>query len=163
MDRKLLGVLGLGVGVLGLMVWVGLRYPPKPPADRLGGDMTALKHETSHASSERPCLAGPSDVTEEEGMAASEGLDPVEAARAARSAAQASLSCFRGSPSVTLDLNVNVKCSGRVSKVEVLDDGGASPSVVGCVTKTFEAAVFPQHALPDGDSFEYPLSYNAPG
>jgi hypothetical protein len=163
MDRKLVAVLGLGVAVLGVMVWVGLRYPPPPAAEPLAGDMGQLKKPAAPVpSSEGPCLAAPTDVSEEEGFAASQGLDPVEAASAARAAAQRSLSCFRGSPSVVLDLDVKVRCSGRVERVDVLDDGGASPSVVGCVTRTFQSASFPRHALPDGDSFEYPLSYSAP-
>ena len=157
------GLLALGtLAVLGAAAWVALRNPiaPTGAAQPFAGAVSTSSRMA--LPPERPCLAGPSDVAEEEGMAASEGLDPVEASRAVRSFAPRLLPCFRGAPTVTLDLEITVACSGRVSKVDVADDGGAGPAVAKCVGDTLRYAPFPQHALPDGDTFQYPLTYTAP-
>ncbi len=111
---------------------------------------------------EKACLPPPSDVGPEE-MVASAGLDPADVRTSMRAASQASLPCFVDSPSVTLQLSIVVACTGRVAKVDVKDDGGASPEVQGCVREALGAAEFPAHQLPDGDTFQYPLRYTAPG
>jgi hypothetical protein len=157
------GLLALGtLAVLGAAAWVALREPlgRAGAADPFAGAVSTSARMA--LPPERPCLAGPSDVAEEDGIAASEGLDPVEASRAVRAFAPRLLPCFRGAPTVTMDLEITVACSGRVSKVDVADDGGAGPTVARCVGDTLKYAPFPAHALPDGDTFEYPLSYTAP-
>lgn len=111
---------------------------------------------------EKACLPPPTDVGPED-MVASAGLAPDDVRAGMRAASQASLPCFADSPSVTLRLSINVACTGRVAKVDVEDDGGASDAVQGCVREALGAAEFPAHALPDGDTFQYPLRYTAPG
>lgn len=111
---------------------------------------------------EKACLPPPTDAGPED-MVASAGLDPDAVRVGMRTASRATLPCFADSPSVTLTLSINVACTGRVARVEVEDDGGASPEVQACVREALGAAEFPAHALPDGDTFRYPLTYTAPG
>jgi hypothetical protein len=156
----------VSLGVLGFAAWK--LHPEALPAPALGkrtsaghaaGNMAAVSGP--HLPPEKPCLAAPTDAAEDE-MAASAGLDPDAVRAVMRTAVQGTLHCFEGSPSVTLMLAINVACTGRVSKVEVEEDGGASAEVQQCVQNSLRYAAFPAHALPDGDTFEYPLSYDPP-
>jgi hypothetical protein len=95
-------------------------------------------------------------------MVASAGLDSDAVRTVMRAAAQSALRCFQGSPSVTMVLDLNVACTGRVASVGISDDGGAPSLTQTCLKEALRYAEFPAHGLPDGESFEYPLSYNAP-
>ena len=148
--------------VLGFAAWKlapGDAPPPATPAARVKSAVAPVSRKAPPA--EKPCLPPPSDVGPEE-MVASAGLDADAVRSVMRTAIQGSLRCFSGSPSVELMLSVNVACSGRVAKVDVDEDGGATAEVQGCVREAIRSAEFPAHALPDGDTFQYPLRYTAP-
>jgi len=115
---------------------------------------------------ERPrpkrCMAGPTEVEEDDGMAASQGLSQGQAAMALDGFVHHVLPCLAGEgaqPAETLRLEITVACSGVVDGVEVLDAGDWPSSVAACVTDTLQFAEFPAHGLPDGDRFEYPLRF----
>ncbi|MFZ5477034.1 MAG: hypothetical protein ACOZNI_09695 [Myxococcota bacterium] len=162
-DRRAIVVLALGSVALagGLAAWVWERSPPPEAGARARAPVAATGAVASALPKEKPCLAAPTHAGEDE-MVASAGLEPEAVRGVMRSAVQGTLKCFAGSPSVTMMLTLNVACSGRVAKVDVADDGGASPEVQRCVQDVLRYAAFPAHALPDGDSFDYPLVYNAP-
>ncbi|MDP2316418.1 MAG: hypothetical protein Q8P41_26205 [Pseudomonadota bacterium] len=132
---------------------------PAPEAPKKG---KKARKAALRPAAEKACLPPPSDVGPED-MVASAGLDPGDVRTVMRAASQTSLACFGDSPSVTLRLSILVACTGVVAKVDVEDDGGASPEVQDCIQEALRAAEFPAHALPDGDRFEYPLRYTAPG
>lgn len=137
--------------------------PPAPPKGRIAATASLAPAGALRLPPEKPCLAGPSDVAAEEGMEASAGLDFDQVRQVMRGFVPQTLKCFGNAASTTVQLEITVACTGRVARVDVADDGGASPDVVGCVKDVMRYAAFPAHALPDGDTFEYPLSYNAPG
>lgn len=115
--------------------------------------------------SEKPCLAGPTDVGEggdEAEFVGSAGLDAEVVGATMSGFLPKALDCFAGAPSGTVSVEVNVACSGRVAKVNVVDDGGLDAAVTGCVTDRLRYAAFPAHDMPDGFSFEFPVRYRAP-
>ncbi len=130
-----------------------------PGGSRLSGNIAAVSG--LHLPPEKPCLKGPTDVGDD-AMDASAGLDPDAVRTVMHAAVQNTLKCFQGAQSVKLMLSVNVACTGRVAKVAIEDDGGATPAIQTCVQDVLKYAAFPAHALPDGDTFEYPLNYTAP-
>jgi hypothetical protein len=147
------------VAGLAVVAW-NRRAPPAPAASPPKVAATGDVAKVPRAPKEKACLPPPTEV-DEDGMVASAGLD-AEAVRAVmRGAVQNTLKCFAGSPSTTLMLSLNVACTGRVARVDVQDDGGAAPEVQRCVQDALKLASFPAHALPDGDTFEYPLVYTA--
>lgn len=163
MSRKtILSFAAIGAGallLLGVAAWsVRPQDAPIPPtgAARSTGASSRMAQR-----SERPCLAAPTDAGEDE-MVASAGLDPDVVRTVMRAAVQGTLSCFRGAPSAAMVLSINVACSGRVASVDIGEEGGATAEVQQCVRAALRNAEFPQHALPDGEVFEYPLNYTAP-
>ena len=133
---------------------------PESGVKKASGAVSAVK--APRLPAEKACLPPPTDAAEDE-MVASAGLDPDAVRASMRVAAQGVLPCFKGSPTVTMLLSVQVACTGRVSAVTIEDDGGAESLTQACVEAGLKYAAFPAHALPDGDQFEYPLTYNAPG
>ncbi len=109
------------------------------------------------------CLAGPTDVAADEGFAAAEGLSDAQVRSAMSGFVHHTLRCFPpGTPSGRIHSAITVGCDGRVSAVDIEDDGGLSADVVGCVRETLAYATFPSHDMPDGYGFEYPLRFEAP-
>lgn len=109
----------------------------------------------------KDCMAGPSEVESEQGMAASEGLSAEQAGSAMRGFIQHTTGCVEGDvPAGTLELEVTVSCSGRVDRVTVASNPGWDGGIADCVTQVLMYAPFPAHALPDGDTFTYPLTFS---
>ncbi|MDP2304905.1 MAG: hypothetical protein Q8P18_02640 [Pseudomonadota bacterium] len=165
MSRALLILTALGFAALVFLAYTTWTRTP--------GDLPTLvtkapaapqkaKKTRARPPAEKACLPPPSDVGPED-MVASAGLDPDAVRTVMRAAANAALPCFVDSPSVVVRLSINVACTGRVAKVDVEDDGGATAEVQGCIQGVLRAAEFPAHALPDGDTFACPLRYTAPG
>ena len=167
--RTLASFVAIGLAAMGILAFAALKFQPVPAAPdapeaaiskRAKGSVSSL----TRLPAEKPCLAAPTDAADDAAgsvMVASAGLDPEAVRSVMRGAVQNTLECFAGAPSVTLWLSIDVACTGRVSKVNVDDDGGASLEVQGCVKDALRTASFPAHALPDGDTFEYPLAYSA--
>lgn len=141
--------------------WWSRPIAPAEPVPEAAPAKKRVRKEKVQAAPEGRCLPPPTDVGED-GMVASAGIPADEVRRVMRGAVPATLTCFEGSPSVTLHLAVTVACTGKVARVEVIDDGGASSEIQACVREALGRARFPSHALPDGDRFEYPLVYTAP-
>ncbi len=114
---------------------------------------------------EKPCLSGPSldaeDAEDEASFAASAGLSRQQVRAGMNGVVQHTLRCVpEGTqPTGTMDLRITVGCNGRVSGVEVVDDGGLPGELVSCVPDVLAYGAFDSHDLPDGETFEYPLSF----
>lgn len=162
--RVVLSFVGIGLVaalILGFAAWKRAPEAP-PPATSSARSLGAVSRPTTpQLPAEKPCLAAPTDAAEDE-MVASAGLDADQVRPVMRAAIQSTLSCFAGSPEVTLMLAIHVKCSGRVSAVDIEDAGSASAEVQDCVRERLKYAAFPAHALPDGDVVSYPLTYTPP-
>lgn len=115
---------------------------------------------------EQACLAGPDAASlgegEEPEMSASAGLSPSQVRGAMSAFVHHTLRCVpEGTqPAGTVDLHITVACTGRVAQVAVLDDGGMPEELVGCVQEVLAYAPFPAHDLPDGETFQYPLTFS---
>jgi murein DD-endopeptidase MepM/ murein hydrolase activator NlpD len=151
---------------------VAVAVPPKKKrkAKRISGTTLSAPPEDDLAPetkltlpAEKPCLAGPADVSGDEGMSASKGLAEDDVRHAMSGFLANTLRCMSSdTPTATVDLDITVACTGRVAKVEVADDGGMPPAVVSCIRDVLQFAPFPAHDYPDGFEFSYPLRYQAP-
>ncbi len=111
----------------------------------------------------KPCLDPPTgDDLPEEGVTGSRGLEAGEVRAAMSAVVSYALPCFADAPTGTLTLSVTAGCDGRVSALEIADDGGFPSDVGGCVVEVLRTAAFPAHDLPDGYTFTYPVNYTAP-
>jgi hypothetical protein len=111
------------------------------------------------------CL-GVAEVEGDHGMAASEGLSAEEVSASMGSVFPRIARCVAAgsaSPSGALLVRVHVSCRGTVDRVQVLDPADWPAEVVKCATERVRWAEFPAHGLPDGDIFEFPLSWSAGG
>ena len=109
----------------------------------------------------KPCLAGPSGAGLADADAvASEGLS-YEQARGAMDAflpkVGTCLVDLDPVPSQPLDLGISVGCDGRVQRVVIRNRADWPDAHADCLARAIEKAPFPAHALPDGDTFHYPL------
>ena len=115
---------------------------------------------------EKPCLDGPAlSGTADQQMAASEGLSHAQVKAAMNAFLPNVLPCIAeadAAPIQPLRLDFVVGCNGRVKSVYAADRGDWSPDLSQCVTDVLQYAAFPAHALPDGDSFTFPLTYRPP-
>ena len=59
----------------------------------------------------------------------------------------------------TVVLQLRVGCDGRVAGVTVADPGGLPDAMVACVRDVLRFTPFPAHDLPDGEVFDYPLTF----
>jgi hypothetical protein len=67
--------------------------------------------------------------------------------------------CFEASwPEARVLFEITAGCNGRVASVSVLDDGGLSGSDVDCMRSTLSYVGFPAHDMPDGMTFQYPVT-----
>lgn len=108
------------------------------------------------------CLSGPDGSgMGDEGMAASQGLDAAQVQRAMNAFLPKVGTCLVDldpRPSMPLDLAITVGCDGRVTNVTIRNGGDWPSAHASCLTQALERAPFPAHALPDGDTFHYPLT-----
>ena len=113
--------------------------------------------------SPKRCLAGPSltGTGDESEMAASQGLSVEQASIALNTHVPRVSSCIENAwPEGTIDYELNVGCDGVVQSVTLLDAGGFEETFTECVSEVLSYAEFPAHALPDGDTIEYPLTFS---
>ena len=67
--------------------------------------------------------------------------------------------CFSGAwPQGRVLFEITAGCDGRVSRVVVLDDGGLSSQHLDCMNATLSFVGFPAHDMPDGMTFQYPVT-----
>lgn len=135
---------------------------PKARAARIHADAAQADANALAMPPAQPCLVGPQDVAEggdDPAFAASAGLDG-DQIRAALSAFESNLVRCLGAdmPSGTADMELTVACTGRVSSVAVLDDGGLPDALVRCVADTLAFVPFPAHDMPDGLTIGYPVT-----
>lgn len=109
----------------------------------------------------KACLAGPNGAgLGDEGAVASEGLSYDQAQRAMSSFLPKVGTCLVDldpRPDQALDLAIHVGCDGRVKSVGIRNRGDWPQAHADCLVRAIERAPFPAHALPDGDTFHYPL------
>lgn len=110
----------------------------------------------------KPCLSGPSleDEVAEDGYSGSVGLSTSGIKTALNAFLPNLNSCFAKAPSVPqeeLVLDFRVGCDGQVQSLEVSSPGDWNAEMADCVTSTLRYTPFPAHALPDGDTFLYPI------
>lgn len=110
---------------------------------------------------EHACLAGPTDVAADEGMAASVGLSEDQVRAAMDAFVGRTLRCVPDgfASDGTIAAEITVACTGRVAAVDVTDDGGMPADMVACVRDTLRYTPFPAHDMPDGYTFGYPLRF----
>lgn len=111
----------------------------------------------------KPCLGGPdpASVDGDFGMATSQGLTEQGTSATMNAFLPKVSSCLVAmdpSPTTSLDLEIQVACSGVVTSVTVHGSNDWPQPNVACLTKALRFASFPSHARPDGDSFLFPLS-----
>ncbi len=138
--------------------------PSERPAGRASSRSRAVRdtpgpgRRTHVMPAARECLPPP-DVTSDEGMAASEGLDPAGIRHSVDAWLPEVIQCVDEVPSGTAQLAFRVGCDGRVQSVSFSHDPGWPSELRACVRETFGYASFPAHGLPDGDTFTVPLSF----
>ncbi len=95
----------------------------------------------------------------EEGMVASEGLNRMQVKSALDAVLPHALSCPSGDlTEVRIVFELTVGCNGLVDRVVVEDDDFAPAEFVDCVAETLRYADFPGHDMPDGMTFQYPVT-----
>lgn len=128
------------------------RRSAKPaPAD--GG--TALAMPAAKA-----CLAGPSgDGLADDAAVASAGLSHGQVKASMDAFLPITLRCVPQGTSGRMQTKIRVGCNGLVDLVEV-ESSGLPDEVTACVQETLAFAEFPAHDLPDGELFQYPLTFS---
>ena len=156
---------------VGAVLWVGpsantdgaIVDKANPKRTRASASSGSAARAAPSAPGERPCRPGPSLDEGEDGpaFAAAEGLS-MEEVQGVMNAAQSRISgCISGEwPEGSVHLTMTVACSGRVARVVPSRVRGLSADLVDCVVRTVQETPFPTHALPDGDTFEYPLTFS---
>jgi hypothetical protein len=98
---------------------------------------------------------------EESQMVASQGLSRTQISQSMDAFLPELARCIEGDwPTGTVELSLNVACTGRVAVLHVEDDGGMDPTLVACIKETLAFAPFPAHQLPDGMDFRYPVVFS---
>ena len=110
----------------------------------------------------KPCLSGPTLDAHiaDEGFAGSEGLDALAIKTSLTDFLPRINSCFGDGTSVPhqeLLLDFRVGCNGQVETIEVSSAGDWDSQMTDCVTSPLRYTPFPAHALPDGETFLYPI------
>jgi hypothetical protein len=150
--------------MLGLLWIACTTEPAAPPAPPPPAPVKKRAPPKPRKPKPKPCL-GTADVAGDAGMAASEGLSPAQVSSTMRTAFSAMAQCVAQSgaaPSAPLDLRITVSCGGVVDRVEVADPGDWPADAISCTRAAVELLEFPAHGLPDGDTFEFPLTWSAP-
>lgn len=110
----------------------------------------------------KKCLGGPDDTTGDEGMVHSQGLTTAGTAEGMNRILPHLGSCLVGlsdPPTSALPLEIHVGCDGLVDHVGIRGGHDWSVPHAECIQATVRQASFPAHALPDGDTFLYPLRF----
>ncbi len=140
---------------------------PGPPRTSSGGtsgsDVSDGIHPPDLAMpAAKRCLGGPAlgDLSDDQGMVTSQGLGHAEVSAAMNAFLPNVSSCLRGldsNPSGALTLAISVGCDGIVTGIVTESREDWPDDVAACIVETLHYAPFPAHALPDGDTFVYPL------
>jgi len=130
-----------------------LKHPPRSRQSR-GQDERRPKPQA--------CLHGPSldDLDNDDvDIQGSVGLS-MDQLRASMNPAMAKMgACIDGPwPSATVRTEVTVGCNGLVQQVHVIDAGGLGAELVDCLSATLQRQGFPAHDMPDGFTFQYPIT-----
>ncbi len=59
--------------------------------------------------------------------------------------------------SARITVRVEAACTGRVTRVSTVEDGGLEPGLLGCLERTLRYADLPAHDAPEGFAFDYRL------
>ena len=110
----------------------------------------------------KKCLAGPTleslsdDVPD---IQSSMGLS-YEQIQAPMSAFLPNLGrCFESDwPTARVEFEITAACNGRVSKVTLLNGDGVDASALECMRTTLAFVGLPAHDMPDGMTFQYPVT-----
>lgn len=105
------------------------------------------------------CIPFLTEIAEDEGMAAPEGLDYLQVKSALNGVIQSALYCPRpeGMSEVHLTFELKVGCNGIVDTIEASDDGGAPADYVACVASVIKKADFDAHDMESGMPVTYPV------
>ena len=96
-------------------------------------------------------------------MVSSAGLSPAQITTSMDRFLGNLSSCVTGDwPTGGATYEITVACTGRVSRVTVMDAGDLSPGLVSCVSNRLRYVPFPAHDLPDGETFVYPVQFSMP-
>ncbi|MFT7519152.1 MAG: hypothetical protein ACI9MC_001292 [Kiritimatiellia bacterium] len=112
---------------------------------------------------ELPCLSAPTSVDGDKfATVGSHGLSWEQAKAALAPFVPRTTSCAPTGwiGQGTLKLDLTVACTGRVASVVVLSSGGLPDELVNCVADRMRFVPFSAHALPDGDTVRYPITFS---
>ncbi|MBX2800029.1 MAG: hypothetical protein KTR31_20275 [Myxococcales bacterium] len=90
------------------------------------------------------------------------GLSHAQIAQAMRDFVPGVLPCVSASaesPQATLQLELNVACTGGIDQVEIVAAGDWPDPVVACVVQRLDHAAFPAHGLVDGHVVGFPIRF----
>jgi LysM repeat protein len=110
----------------------------------------------------KPCLAAPSltESIEEEGYRGSSGLSSQSIKNALETFLPTINQCLEQAtllPQQQLVLDFRVGCNGQVTDINVSSPGDWESAMTDCVSGILRYTPFPAHALPDGETFLYPI------
>jgi len=164
-------------GIEGDLLEVGQRlwiWPDRPPEVDRSPPPAATRRPTAAPKAPpgpldglslppaRPCLPPPTgEGLADEGSVASGGLSEAQIRGAMAAFVPETLRCASGGAAAegTLHLQLRVGCDGRVDEVEVVDAGGLPAPMAECIGEVLGFAPFPAHALPEGELFDYPITF----
>ena len=162
-------------GITGDLIEVGqviqIRVPQSPDLTSAPKDKRRKLKQTARSTqnqsqprmpSKKKCISGPSldDLSEDvPDIQASKGLSYEEIRKPLATFLPTLGQCFSGDwPEARVLFEITAGCDGRVSKVVVLDDGGLSNDRLDCMRSTLSFVGFPAHDMPDGMTFQYPVT-----
>lgn len=99
--------------------------------------------------------------TGEDGMSAGKGLSSSQIKASLGRTLGLSRRCMPSGTSGQINIIVEIKvgCDGRVKNVYPINQGGVPKNIMSCIETVLGSTSFPAHDLPDGQSFQYPISY----
>jgi murein DD-endopeptidase MepM/ murein hydrolase activator NlpD len=166
-DLKTWNALDSDLIEVGLELGIWPASPASAPASspsRSAPRRRAKKAAAASLSMPKPkrCLSGPTldAAIAEDGFSGSEGLSPAAIKSALSDFLPQITSCLISGPAVPqneLLLDFRVGCNGQVQSIEVSSAGDWNSAQTDCVTATLRYTPFPAHALPDGETFLYPI------
>ena len=136
--------------------------PAKKRQKRTVKQTTASTSKGLKMPKKKKCLAGPTldslsddvpDIQSSAGLSYAQIQGPMAAFLPNLSR------CFDGEwPTARVEFEITAACHGRVSRVSVLNDGGVQADELECMRTTLAYVGFPAHDMPDGMTFQYPVT-----
>jgi hypothetical protein len=98
-------------------------------------------------------------LADDTGFYAPEGLSEEEIGSALGPFLPALGRCVPAGRAISAQVTVHIEaaCSGRVTRVRTVEDGGLSPAMISCFEHTLRYAELPAHDAPEGFGFDYRL------